>query len=50
MLWLLVTSEPGEDQGALSATILAMSDQEAIEVAAHIVLLARAVHAERCAG
>ena len=54
MLWLLVTSEPdeeqGEDQGALSATILTMSDQEAIEVAAHMVLLARAVHAERCAG
>jgi hypothetical protein len=50
MLWLLVTSEPDEEQGALSATILTMSDQEAIEVAAHIVLLARAVHAERCTG
>jgi hypothetical protein len=50
MLWLLVTSEPDEQQGPLSATILTMSDQEAIEVAAHLVLLARAVHAERCAG
>ena len=50
MLWLLVTSKPDEDQDTLSATILAMSDQEAIEVAAHMVLLARAVHAERCTG
>jgi hypothetical protein len=34
----------------LMATILAMSDQEAIEGAAHIVLLARALHSERCTG
>ena len=48
MLRLLVTNEAGTGQHGLWATILEMSEHEAIEVAAHMVLLARAVHAGLC--
>ena len=50
MLRLLVTRESDRTGGPLYATITAMSEQEAVETAALMVLLARAVHAERCSG
>jgi hypothetical protein len=48
MLRLLVTRESDQKGGALYATIVAMSEEEAVETAALMVSLARAVHAERC--
>ena len=50
MLRLLVTSHADQTGGALYATIVAMSEQEAVDTAALMVSLARAVHAERCNG
>ncbi len=41
MLRLLVTSQSDQTGGALYATIMAMSEQEAVETAALMVLLAR---------